>query len=47
MVTKVKLGLTLIGLGVFAAGVRLDHGVLRWIGIAFVAAAFLTRFMRR
>lgn len=47
MLTKVKLGLTLIGLGVFAAGVRLDHSVLRWVGIGFVAAAFLTRFVRR
>jgi hypothetical protein len=47
MVTRVKLALTLIGLAVFAAGVRLDHSVLRWVGIGFVAAAFLTRFVRR
>lgn len=47
MLTKFKFGLTVIGLIVFAAGVRMDHPVLRWVGIGFVAAAFLTRFARR
>jgi len=47
MLTKIKLGLTIVGLIVFAAGVRMDHTVLRWVGIGLVAAAFLTRFARR
>lgn len=46
MITKVKLALAVIGIVTFAAGVRLDHMVLRWVGIGFVAAAFLTRFYK-
>lgn len=46
MVTKIKLALAIVGIILFATGVRLDHTVLRWIGIAFVAAAFLTRFYK-
>ncbi len=46
MITKIKLALAIIGIIVFAAGVRLDHSVLRWVGIGFVAAAFLTRFYK-
>jgi hypothetical protein len=46
MVTRIKLALAIIGIIVFAAGVRLEHTVLRWVGIGFVAAAFLARFVR-
>lgn len=46
MMTRIKLGLAVIGIIVFAAGVRLDHTALRWVGIGFVAAAFLSRFIK-
>jgi hypothetical protein len=46
MVTRIKLALAIIGIIVFAAGVRLEHTVLRWVGIGFVAAAFLARFVK-
>ena len=46
MVTRFKLGLAVIGIIVFAAGVRLEHQTLRWVGIGFVAAAFLSRFFK-
>ena len=46
MVTRIKLGLAVIGIIVFAAGVRLEHQILRWVGIGFVAAAFLSRFIK-
>ena len=36
--TKLKLGLTIIGLILFAYGVRMDQGMLRAIAIGFVAA---------
>jgi hypothetical protein len=45
--TRFKLGLTLAGLAVFGAGIRFDSGRLRYIGIGFVAAAWLLRFLRR
>ena len=44
--TRVKLALALIGVIVFAAGMRLDDGRLRYIGIGFVAAAWLLRFVK-
>lgn len=46
MVTRIKLALAVIGLVLFAAGVRMDHQGLRWTGIGFVVAAFLMRFIR-
>jgi hypothetical protein len=45
--TWIKIGLALIGLAVFAAGVRVGDGRLRWIAIGFVAAAWLLRFVRQ
>ena len=45
--TRVKLGLTLVGVVVFGAGIKFDSGRFRIIGIAFVAAAWLLRFVRR
>ncbi|MBK8062044.1 MAG: hypothetical protein IPK33_30275 [Gemmatimonadetes bacterium] len=45
--TKVKLGLTLIGLILFAYGARMDDATIRSIGIGFVAVAWAMRFVRR
>lgn len=44
--TKAKLALTIMGLILFAAGVRLDDSRLRTIAIAFVAVAWALRFVR-
>ena len=44
--TKVKLGLTLIGLILFAYGARMDDATIRAIGIGFVAVAWVMRFFR-
>lgn len=45
--TKVKLGLTLIGLILFAYGARMDDATIRAIGIGFVAVAWVMRFVKR
>ena len=45
--TKVKLGLTLIGLILFAYGARMDETTIRAIGIGFVAVAWAMRFFNR
>lgn len=44
--TRIKLGLAIAGLALFAAGVRLDNLTLRWIAIGIVAIAFLLRFVK-
>jgi hypothetical protein len=44
--TKVKLGLTIIGLVLFAYGARVDDAKIRMFGIGFVAAASLMRFVK-
>ena len=44
--TRAKIALALIGLVVFGAGVRLERIELRWIGLGFVAVAWLMRFVR-
>ncbi len=44
-ITLAKLALAIIGLITFGWGVRVDHEPLRWIGIAFLAGAFLLRFL--
>ena len=44
--TAVKIALALAGLLVFAYGIRIDSGTVRWVGIAFVAAAAVLRFVR-
>ncbi len=46
LVTRLKLALAIIGVGIFAVGVRLDHSRLRVIGIAIVAAAWVLRFVK-
>lgn len=45
--TRLKLGLTLIGLILFAYGARMDVASIRMVGIAFVAVAWVLRFVRR
>jgi hypothetical protein len=44
---QVKLALTVAGLAVWAVGAKTDNGTIRWVGIAFIAFAFLLRFFRR
>lgn len=44
--TKAKLALTIMGLILFAAGVRLDDTRLRTIAIALVAVAWALRFVK-
>ncbi len=44
--TKLKLGLTIIGLILFGYGARVDDARLRLIGIGFVAAASIMRFLK-
>ena len=45
--TRAKLALALIGVAIFGAGIKLENGRLRTIGIVFVAAAWVLRFVRR
>jgi hypothetical protein len=42
--TRTKIALALIGLVLFGAGVRLERGEVRWMGLGFVVAAWLLRF---
>lgn len=44
--TRVKLTLALIGIVVFASGVRFEDSRLRFVGIGFVAVAWVLRFVR-
>jgi len=46
-VTVLKLAFALAGIGIFAWGVRTEDNVVRWVGIAFVVAAFLLRFVKK
>jgi len=46
-VTVLKIACALAGVGIFAYGVRSEDGVVRWVGIAFVIAAFLLRFVKK
>ena len=43
--TQLKLGLVFIGLVLFGYGVRTETEQTRWIGIAFLAAAAVLRFV--
>jgi hypothetical protein len=45
--TAVKVGLAAVGLVVWGYGVRVDDPLIRWVGIAFFAAAVLLRFWSR
>lgn len=44
--TLVKLVLAILGLVLFAAGVRFQSDTIRWAAIVVVAIAFLLRFVR-
>ena len=46
-ITVLKIALALAGVGIFAFGVRSDDGIVRWVGIACVVAAFLLRFVKK
>lgn len=43
--TQLKLGLAVIGLIVWIWGQRVDDQMIRWVGIAFLAASVLLRFL--
>ena len=45
--TVLKIACALAGVGIFAWGVRSEDSIIRWVGIAFVIAAFLLRFARK
>ena len=42
-----KLAFAVVGLLIWAYGLRIDDVTVRWLGIAFLLAAFLLRFVRR
>ena len=44
--TTVKIALAVAGLLAFGYGIRVDSATIRWVGIAFVAAAAVLRFVR-
>lgn len=44
--TRAKLALSIMGLILFAAGVRLDDARLRTVAIALVAVAWALRFVK-
>jgi hypothetical protein len=46
-ITRIKLALGIIGLIIFGYGVRADDVTIRYIGVGFVAAAWLLRFTRK
>jgi hypothetical protein len=45
--TAVKVSLAVAGLLLFGYGIRIDSSLVRWWGIAFVAAAAVLRFVGR
>ena len=47
LLTTAKLAAATVGVMVLAWGMRVDEPTIRWVGIAFLAAAFLMRFARR
>jgi len=46
-VAVAKVAFALAGVAIFAYGVRNENAVVRWVGIAFVVAAFLLRFVKK
>jgi hypothetical protein len=40
-----KLAFGVVGIALFAYGIRADEPIFRWVGIGFVAVAFLLRFL--
>ena len=45
--TGAKMAFAVVGLLIWAYGLRTDDTALRWLGIVFLLAAFLLRFLRR
>ncbi len=45
--TWAKVALAVIGVLIWAYGVRVDERPITWIGIGFLVAAFLLRFVGR
>jgi hypothetical protein len=43
--TAIKLAFFVAGLLVWGYGQRVDDSIIRWVGIAFLAAAVLLRFL--
>jgi hypothetical protein len=41
-----KMVLALVGAAIFAYGVRYADVVVRWVGMGFIAVAFLARFVK-
>ena len=46
-VTLAKVACALVGVAIFAFGVRSENAVFRWVGIAFVVIAFVLRFVKK
>ena len=46
-IVKAKVALFIVAAILIGAGIRSDSASLRWTGIAFLAAAFLLRFVKR
>lgn len=44
---RLKLGLAGIGAILFLVGIQRDDATLRWVGIWWLGAAFLSRFLGR
>ena len=44
LLTSIKLGAAIIGVVLVGWGMRVDDPRLRWVGIGFLAVAWLTRF---
>ena len=45
--TSIKVALAAVGLCVWAYGYRVESPQVRWMGIAFLAAAVVLRFIAR
>jgi len=45
--TEIQLALLLIGIVVWAIGIRNENVVLQWTGIGFFAAATILRFFKK
>ena len=46
-ITMAKIACAIVGFAIFAYGARIENATVRWVGIAFVVAAFLLRFVKR
>jgi hypothetical protein len=46
-IAVLKVACALAGVGIFGYGVQSEDAIVRWVGIAFVVAAFLLRFVKK